>query len=80
VDEAIATVRTDLDAFSDAEIAVIENHGYTLAAAAAATHLASLTGPGPAPPVVPPHPDWMEEARVRGALADSGRRKLLGRF
>lgn len=80
VDEAIATVRTDLDAFSDAEIAVLENHGYTLAAGAAATHLASLVGSGPTPPVNPPHPDWMDETRVRGALAGSGKRRLLGRF
>ena len=38
VDDVIAPVRTDLDAFSEAECAVLENHGYTICDAAIATH------------------------------------------
>jgi NTE family protein len=77
--EVIAGVRTDLDAFSTAEMAVLENHGYALAAAAVATHLSDLVTAG-APAATPPHPDWTDETRVREALANSWKRKLLGRW
>jgi len=77
--DVIAAMRTDLDAFSTAEAAVLENHGYTLAAAAVTTHLAHLAAPD-APAAALPHPDWADEARVRAALAGSWKRKLLGRF
>jgi NTE family protein len=77
--DVIAAVRTDLDAFSTAEMAVLENHGYALAAVAVATHLAHLAAPN-APVAAPPHPDWIDEDRVRGALAASWKRKLLGRW
>jgi NTE family protein len=77
--EVIAGVRTDLDAFSPAEMAVLENHGYALAAAAVTTHLADLAAPD-APAAAPPHPEWMDEDRVRAALASSWKRKVLGRF
>jgi len=77
--EVIAGVRTDLDAFSTAEMAVLENHGYALAAAAIATHLSDLAAPG-APAPTPPQPDWMDEERVRAALANSWKRKPLGRW
>jgi len=77
--DVIAAVRTDLDAFSAAEMAVLENHGYTLAAAAVATHLADLAAPG-APAATPPHPEWLDEERVRAALANSWKRKVLGRW
>jgi NTE family protein len=74
----IAAIRTDLDSFSDVEAAVLENHGYILADAAVWRHVPSLL-PAATPPLVVPHPDWMDESRVRAALNDSGRRKLLGR-
>jgi NTE family protein len=77
--QVIAPVRTDLDAFSPAETAVLENHGYALAAAAVTTHLADLALPD-APPATPPHPAWTDEGKVRAALADSWKRKLLGRW
>ena len=77
--QVIASVRTDLDAFSPAETAVLENHGYALAAAAVTTHLADLALPD-APPATPPHPAWTDEDKVRAALADSWKRKLLGRW
>jgi NTE family protein len=77
--EVIAAVRTDLDAFSTAEMAVLENHGYALADAALATHLPELVTSG-APAASPPHPDWIDETRVRAVLANSWKRKLLGRW
>jgi hypothetical protein len=79
--EVIAEIRTDLDAFSDAEAAVLENHGYLLADAAVRRHVPSLvTDPRPA---AAPHPDWYPprrgEEEIRSALAGSGRRKAWGR-
>ncbi|MGA7615285.1 MAG: patatin-like phospholipase family protein [Thermoanaerobaculia bacterium] len=73
----IARIRTDLDAFSEGECAVLENHGYLLADAALRRHLPEMVAGAPSPRV--PHPDWMDEMRVRKALASSGKRKLLGR-
>ncbi len=75
----IGEIRTDLDAFSDAEASVLENHGYFLADAAVRKHLSELV-PTPAPALVPPRPGWMvSEDRIRQALADSGERRILGR-
>jgi len=80
--EVVAEIRTDIDAFSDAEAAVLENHGYFLAEAALRRHAAALLPESPAPAVAP-HPDWMPPARseeaIRAALADSARRKTWGR-
>jgi NTE family protein len=80
--EVIAEIRTDLDAFSDAEAAVLENHGYLLADAAIRRHVPALLSDAlPQAPV--PHPDWFPPARseeaIRGALKDSGKRKTWGR-
>jgi len=80
VDARIASIRTDLDAFSPAEMDVLENHGYTLAAVAIARHAPQLVRVGRPPPITPPHPDWMNEAAVDTGLADSRNRKLLGRW
>jgi NTE family protein len=74
VAERISNIRTDLDAFSDAEAAVLENHGYLLTDAAVASHAIDLVS-APAPVAVP-NPQWMDEARVRDALKDSRKRKL----
>jgi hypothetical protein len=80
VGETITSVRTDLDAFGEAEQAVLENHGYLLAdAAVRARGLARTAGIAAAAPE-PPHPRWMSESRVREALASSGRRTLVGRL
>lgn len=78
VDGVIARVRTDLDAFSEGEAAVLENHGYLLAAAAIAKHQPDL-GRDRMPPIAVPHPAWLDEDRVRLALRDSHRRRILGR-
>lgn len=74
--EVIARIRTDLDAFSEAEAAVLENHGYLLADAAVRRHTPSLL-PEVVPPASVPHPGWMDESRVREALRESSRRKLF---
>ena len=72
----IARIRTDLDAFSEAEQAVLENHGYLVCAAALQAHMSNAAR---AMPVRPPHEDWMDESRVRHALRLSPKRKVLGR-
>jgi hypothetical protein len=80
VAETIAAVRTDLDAFGEAEQAVLENHGYLLADAALREKgLVSFGGVAGLPPL-PPHPRWSSETRVREALAASSKRKALGRL
>lgn len=77
VDEVISEVRTDLDAFSEEEASVLVNHGYRLADAAIQSHSRGLVSS--AAPLQTPYPDWMDEARVRKALAESHKLKLLGR-
>jgi NTE family protein len=80
--EVIAEIRTDLDAFSDAEAGVLENHGYLLTDAALRRHVPALL-PDPVAPAVVPHPEWYPPQRsedaIRVALADSGKRKIWGR-
>jgi NTE family protein len=80
--EVIAEIRTDLDAFSEAEAAVLENHGYLLADAALRRHVPGVLG-DPVLPATVPHPDWFPPARreeeIRAALRDSGKRKAFGR-
>lgn len=81
VQDLIAEIRTDLDAFSPAECAVLENHGYLLAEAAIRAHLGMvLPGPRVSPALEIPHPDWMDETRVKRGLATSGQRKFWGRM
>lgn len=75
VDEVLSEVRTDMDAFSEAEQNVLENHGYILAEAAVRCHAPSLPVVNPLPYLVP-HPEWMDETKVRGALHESQKRKL----
>jgi NTE family protein len=79
VDDLISEVRTDLDAFTDAEIAVLENHGYLMAEAAIQRHAPALIGQDAAALSVP-HPAWLDETRVRRELAASHRRTLFGRW
>jgi NTE family protein len=74
----IARIRTDFDAFSAAEISVLENHGYTLAEAAIRRHLPRLL-PDPIPPLDLPY-EWIPELEARRLLADSDKTRLLGRF
>ena len=71
--EVIGCIRTDLDAFSDAEAAVLENHGYWLADAGIYAHLTTPLRPDPYPALDIPHPDYVQEDKVRSLLADVGR-------
>ena len=77
VEEVIAQIRTDLDAFSEPEQKVLENHGYLMAEASVRALLPDL--PRRDAPVSPPYPEWMDPERVRHALADSDKRRILGR-
>ena len=79
VDEVIAEVRTDMDAFTEAEMNVLENHGYSMATVAVETHAPQLITSAPVSALTIPHPEWMEESRVREALKNSNRRQLFGR-
>ncbi|MFV2063462.1 MAG: patatin-like phospholipase family protein, partial [Chloroflexota bacterium] len=78
VDDIISEVRTDLDAFDDAESRVLQNHGYLLAEAALKRHLSQALDVSDAAAAVP-YPEFMDESTVRTALADSDKRRLLGR-
>ncbi len=66
VDAIISEVRTDMDAFSPAEAAVLENHGYLVANAAMQKHASGLLRAN-AVPLGIPHSAWMDEERVRAA-------------
>lgn len=77
-EECISRIRTDMNRFSDAEIAILENHGYLLADAAVRQHAEQLASV--AAPLAVPHPEWMDEGRVRKALANSRRQLTLQRF
>ena len=74
--DVIARIRTDYDAFSDAETAVLENHGYLMVEAAVRRHLQQIARP----PLCAPHPAWMHETKIRAALRNSGRKVFLGRW
>jgi NTE family protein len=78
VDRLISEVRTDLDCFSDAEAEVLINHGYLLTDVALRCHASQLIDQ-PAEAEVP-FPELMDPAKVNVALADSAKRKLLGRW
>jgi NTE family protein len=80
VDDIISEIRTDLDAFSDAEAEVLQNHGYLLADAAIRGHAADLIAAPSIPPASFPYERWADESAVRDALRDSHKRKLLGRW
>lgn len=75
--EVIAGIRTDFDSFSDAEAAVLQNHGYFMADKAVHMHTPKLIATN-APALQPPFPAWLNETEVRKALADSGKRKWFG--
>lgn len=68
-------VRTDLDAFTEGEIACLENHGYSLADAALRCRAPALC-PILTAPFRWPHDGWREDGRLQAALCDSDRRKI----
>lgn len=76
--ELINVVRTDLDAFSEAEQHILERHGYLIADASIRRHLPHLIARDH--PARPPHPEVADPEVVATALAESAERRLLGRF
>ncbi len=80
VADVISHVRTDLDAFSEVEQQVLENHGYLVADAAVRTHLHELLRNASDRVPSPPFPGLMNEGRVRLNMAQSNKRRLLGRW
>ncbi len=81
VEDVISEIRTDLDSFSNAEIEVLINHGYLLAAAAAERWLRPFGLIAVDAPLATPFERRMDESKVRKWLAGSHRRKLpLGRL
>jgi NTE family protein len=76
--ELINAIRTDLDTFSEQEQHVLERHGYLIADAQVRAH-APLLVTRDVPPN-PPHDDVADPAVAERALADSAKRRLLGRF
>jgi NTE family protein len=79
VADVISNVRTDLDAFTRAEACVLENHGYLVTERKTARWIPELGDPA-APPPRAPHPEWLDEGRVREALRDSHKRFSLRRM
>jgi NTE family protein len=73
----IARIRTDMDAFSEAEIAVLVNHGYLLADTAIEVHAPQLIARPTAKQV--PYPEWLDGGLAIQALKGSDKRWLLGR-
>lgn len=79
VETVIANIRTDLDSFSDPEKFVLENHGYIVADHAVRKYLSQLIPEDP-PATAAPHPEWLDEAKVRKALKDSHKRFSIRRL
>lgn len=78
----IHRVRTDLDAFTEGEIACLENHGYSLADAAMRSRAPSLCA-NLAAPFHWPHPTWACDAAAKMALASSHKHHVcrsVGRY
>jgi NTE family protein len=73
----IARIRTDLDAFSEAEFAVLVNHGYLLADIAIEVHAPQLIAQHTTKRV--PYPVWLDERLASQALKSSDERWWLGR-
>ena len=78
--EVIANIRTDLDAFSEVEQAVLMNHGYALIDAAIRTHAPELivTDAAFALPFPAFAPPAMNEDELTRRLLGSEKRKLTG--
>ncbi len=79
----IATIRTDLDNFSEAEMSILENHGYFNADYRIRYEMSNLMQPDIKPELLSPkapYPQWMAEDKVRSALKDSHQRFVISRL
>jgi NTE family protein len=65
----IARIRTDLDAFSEAEQKILENHGYTMVEMAKTGLRVELVDTD-APLPVWPHPEYADESIARSSIPD----------
>lgn len=72
VDAYVERIRTDMDGFTEAEIQVLENHGYLLANAAVRRWVPKLVVRDV--PAVAPHPSAMDEREMAPKLRKSHRR------
>ena len=75
----IAGIRTDLDRFTDAEARILENHGYFETFRRINANLPGLIS-NPGFNGITPHPDWVDESKVRKALEQSSKRLVLSRL
>jgi NTE family protein len=75
--ELVNAVRTDLDAFTEAEQHILERHGYLVADSRIRANAPELVTRDA--PARPPHPEVADAAVAAAALAGSARRLLLGR-
>jgi NTE family protein len=73
--QLLSGIRTDLNSFSEAEIACLENHGYSLADAALKSRAPQLLVKS-IPEFVWPHPDWSADAKTIAALQNSASRHI----
>jgi NTE family protein len=77
ISKTISQFRIDLDACTDIEMGVLENHGYALADLAIRKHLKELIKRPNAPGQVP-FPEYMDPRVVRQGLAESDKTSVLG--
>jgi NTE family protein len=69
-DDVLERIRTDLDAFSEAEMSVLENHGYWSAERSVRKHDPELIPLGATTPGSP-YREWTDEPKVRRELRHS---------
>jgi NTE family protein len=76
-DARVPEVRTDLNAFTEGEIACLENHGYSLADAAMRSRAPQLCLDISAP-FRWPNDRWCDDRVIRRALGSNSRLRILG--
>jgi NTE family protein len=80
VENSISQIRTDLDAFSDIEIGVLQNHGYWVAEAGRLKHLSETDLKMKADvELKAPFPALVDPQEISGALSRSSSTEILGR-
>ena len=73
--QLLSKVRTDLNSFSDGEMACLENHGYSLADAALKSRAPQLLSTQP-PAFTWPHLEWRADEMAQTALQNSSNRQI----
>jgi NTE family protein len=80
VEQVICKARTDLDAFSDPEISVLENHGYLLADSIIQKWASKLLAINHVPLAIPHSGKYMDPDWVAKKLSKSHKVRLPGRW